>query len=145
MSTLPTSAVEFSPYPLQIKEHHVDSLGHLNNATYLALYEEARWEGITKGGFGMQEMQKLKQGPVILEANIKFLKELRLREYITITTQMISYQGKIGKLKQQMLKADGSVASEAIFTVALFDMHERKLIEPTPQWKKAVGFGSEAE
>ncbi len=139
-----TIAAEFTPYALQIKEHHVDSLGHMNNATYLALYEEARWEGITNNGFGMLEMQKTKQGPVILEANIKFLKELRLRERITITTQLLSYEGKISKLKQQMLKADGQVASEALFTVALFDMKERRLIEPTPQWKKAVGLDSEA-
>ena len=126
-------------YPVTIKESHVDSLGHMNNATYLALYEEARWEMITQNGFGFKEIQKAKQGPVILEVTVKFAKEVTLRETITITTEIVHYTGKVGQLKQQMLKADGSLASEAVFTFGLFDMRERKLIEATPEWKKAIG------
>ena len=41
-----------SEYKILIREHHVDSYGHVNNATYLSLYEEARWEVITPEGFG---------------------------------------------------------------------------------------------
>lgn len=130
---------EVAKYPILIKEFHVDSLGHMNNATYLALYEEARWELVTSNGYGFQKTQSSQQGPVILEVNVKFLKEIRLREQITITTELVHYQGKVGQLKQQMLKDDGSVASEALFTFGLFDMKERKLIEATPAWKKAVG------
>ena len=40
-------------YPLTILEKHLDSFGHVNNATYLHLYEEARWDFITKRGFGL--------------------------------------------------------------------------------------------
>ncbi|AFY02707.1 acyl-CoA thioesterase [Bdellovibrio bacteriovorus] len=126
-------------YKVTIKEHHVDSLGHMNNATYLALYEEARWEAITSRGYGFKDIQKLKQGPVILEVNLKFQREVLLRENITITLEMLGYKGKIGQMKQQMIKDDGSVASEAVFTFGLFDMKERKLIEPTPEWKRAIG------
>lgn len=128
-----------TPYRLVIKEHHVDSLGHMNNATYLALYEEARWEVITSRGYGFQEVQKRRQGPVILEINIKFLREILLREEITITVEMLDYKGKIGRMRQQMLKEDGTVASEALITYGLFDMKERRLIEPTAEWKQAVG------
>ena len=130
---------QLTPYKLTIKEHHVDSLGHMNNATYLALFEEARWEQITARGFGFHEVQKLQQGPVILEVNLKFLKETHLREQITITTELLGYKGKIGQLKQQMVREDGSVAAEAIFTFGLFDLKTRKLIDPTPEWKNAVG------
>ncbi|MBO9666537.1 MAG: acyl-CoA thioesterase [Bdellovibrio sp.] len=130
---------EVSVYPVTIREHHVDSYGHVNNATYLALYEEARWELITPRGYGFADIHRLKQGPVILEVNIKFLKEIRLRENITITTEMMDYNGKIAHMMQKMVKADGTVASEAIFTFGLFDMKERKLVLPTPEWKKAIG------
>lgn len=128
-----------SNYKVTIKEHHVDSLGHMNNATYLALYEEARWEAITERGYGFKDIQKMKQGPVILEVNLKFQREVLLRETITITLEMLGYKGKIAQMKQQMIKDDGSVASEAVFTFGLFDMKERKLIEPTPEWKRAIG------
>ena len=60
---------------------------------------------------------------------IEELTSRRLREY----------ERKIGKLRQQMLKADGALACEAIFTIGLFDLERRRLIEPTPAWAYAVG------
>ena len=62
-------------YRLLIVEHHVDSLGHVNNATYLALLEEARWDVITKNGYGFKEVQKERKGPVILDVMLKFQRE----------------------------------------------------------------------
>lgn len=128
-----------TPYKVLIRETHIDSLGHMNNATYLALFEEARWEQITERGFGFKDIQKLHQGPVILDVHLQFLQEVKLRESITITTELIGYKGKVGQLKQKMIKENGAVASEAVFTFGLFDLNTRKLIDPTPEWKKAVG------
>ena len=126
-------------YDIVIRESHVDSIGHMNNATYLALFEEARWEWLTHEGYGFREIQKSMQGPVILDIHIKFLNEIRLREKILIVSEMMDYDGKIAHLKQQMLKNDGRVAAEAVFTFGLFDMKLRKIIEPTEAWKKALG------
>ena len=39
---------EVFEYELVIKECHLDSFGHVNNAIYVQLYEEARWDFITK-------------------------------------------------------------------------------------------------
>ncbi|QDK44304.1 acyl-CoA thioesterase [Bdellovibrio sp. ZAP7] len=130
---------EFGNYKLLIRETHIDSYGHVNNATYLSLYEEARWEAITPRGFGFNDIHRLQQGPVILEVNIKFLKEIKLRENITIVSSIMDYEGKIGHMKQQMIKDDGTVASEAVFTFGLFDLKARKMILPTPEWRKACG------
>lgn len=126
-------------YELLIREYHVDSLGHMNNATYLAVLEEARWEMITQKGFGFKEIQERKVGPVILEVNLKFLKEIRLREKIRISTEIMNYTGKVGQMKQLILKESGEVAAEAVFTFGLFDMRQRKLIEPSLEWKQAIG------
>ncbi|XGC80186.1 acyl-CoA thioesterase [Bdellovibrio bacteriovorus] len=130
---------DVSHYNITIKEYHVDSYGHVNNATYLQIYEEARWELITSKGYGFHEVHQLQQGPVILEVNVKFFKEIPLRSKIDVTTEVMNYKGKVGQLLQKMIKEDGTVASEAIFTFGLFDMKARKLIEPTEKWKKALG------
>lgn len=127
-------------YKFMIRESHLDTYGHVNNARYLDIYEEARWQLITERGYGFKKVHESGQGPVILEVNLKFMKELRLREEITVTTELVDYPGKIGRLKQQMIKSDGSVASEAVFVFGLFDMKARKMIEPTPEWKFAVGY-----
>lgn len=127
-------------YEVLIRERYMDMFGHMNNAAYLMLYEEARWEVITSRGFGSAEIQKLKQGPVVLDVSVKFLREIYLRETITITTEITSYEGKIGKMLQKMVKADGTIASEAVFTFGFFDLVARKLIEPTAAWKQAIGW-----
>lgn len=126
-----------------ISEAHLDSFGHLNNARYLELFEQARWDLITERGFGIEEIKRTRTGPTILEITLRFMRELAPRDAIVIRTEMLSYERKIGKLRQQMVKADGSVACEAVFTIGLFDVERRKLVEPTPAWLKAIGMADE--
>lgn len=125
-------------YPITIKESYLDTFGHVNNATYLTLMEEARWDLITKNGFGLAYIQETGLGPTILEINIRFLRELRLRDEVVIETKMLSYDKKIGRLSQRMMRGD-EVCCEAEFVIALFSLKERKLILPTPEWLRAVG------
>ena len=128
-------------YRLQIKEQHLDTFGHVNNAVYLTLYEEARWEIIQSRGFGLEKILSEKIGPVILEVNVKFKRELKLREWITIESSASpGPDERIMLMSQKMIKEDGKIASEAVFSIGMFDLKERKLIRPTPEWLKAVGF-----
>lgn len=126
-------------YPLLILERHLDTFGHVNNAAYLEIFEEARWHLIEGRGYGLRKVQETQQGPVILEVNVKFTKEMRLREQLTVKTQTISYEGKVGKLRQWIEGADGQSRAEAVFTMAFFDLKARKIIPPTPEWRKAIG------
>jgi acyl-CoA thioester hydrolase len=125
-------------YELDIREHHLDSFGHVNNATYLSLFEEARWDVITRNGYGFQEVHRTGQGPVILEAHLWFRQELRLRQRIRITTQIASHERRTGKMTQRMLD-QGTLCCEAQFVFGLFDLKQRKLVEPTNAWRRALG------
>ena len=128
----------YEPFELLIRESDLDTFGHVNNATYLRMFEDARWEHVTRMGYGLKKIRETGQGPVILEVNVKYFKEVRLREKVTITTELLDYPGKTGRLRQRMLKPDGTVAAEAIFVFGLFDLKERKLVDPTPDWEKAI-------
>ena len=124
---------------LSISEAHLDSFGHLNNARYHELFEQARWDLITSRGFGIDTIRRTQLGPTILEVTVKFMRELAPREAIVIRSELLSYERKVGKLRQQMVKADGQVACEAVYTFGLFDLAHRRLVEPTPEWAHAVG------
>lgn len=126
-------------YPLIVREHHLDTFGHVNNAVYLEILEEARWEIITSNGFGLKDIARTGMGPVILEIQIRFFKELKLRQNIVIKTQSTPLQSKVGILKQWIENEDGEKCCEADFKVGLFDLKQRKLIAPTSEWKKALG------
>jgi YbgC/YbaW family acyl-CoA thioester hydrolase len=125
-------------YRTQIRERHLDSFGHVNNAQYLVLFEEARWEMITSRGYGLKEVHDHKIGTVILACSVKFKRELSVREWITIETELVSLEKKIGTLQHRILKEDGKVAAEAEFKMACFDLEKRKLITPTDRWLSAV-------
>ncbi len=125
-------------YPLIILETYLDVFGHVNNAAYLTLFEEARWDMITQNGYGLEKILETGFGPVILEINLKFLKELRLREEIVIETTINSYSKKIGKMVQKMIRA-GEICCTAELTFGLFSLKERKLVMPTEDWLKSFG------
>ena len=69
-------------YEVLILEKHLDTFGHVNNATYLELFEEARWDLITRGGYGYDVVHQTKIGPSILAAKLEFRREVRLRQKI---------------------------------------------------------------
>ena len=136
MSLIPGAAHE---YPFQILEHHLDGFGHVNNATYLEIFEEARWDLITRGGFGLAEVRERLIGPVVLAVDMRFHREAVNREKVVIKTRCVEYRGKVGRLEQVMERADGLPSCTAVFTFGLFDLRTRRLLRPTPEWLKAVG------
>lgn len=126
-------------YPLVVREAHLDLLGHVNNATYLELFEEARWQIVTERGFGLAEVQSRGLGPVILEVYIRFVRELRLRDSVVIRTQLQSVDRKIFTLKQWIVNGQGILSCEADFKGALFDTKARAIVDPTTEWLNAIG------
>lgn len=133
----PNTIFEFE---VLIQEHHLDSFGHVNNSTYVQLYEQARWDFITKLGFGLDYIQAHQKGPVILDLKVRFKREVLNRETVMIKSQTIERPSpKILVLEQIMLKPDGKIAAEAVFTIGFWNMKERKLIEASPEWLKACG------
>ncbi len=126
-------------HPYLIKECHLDTFGHVNNATYLQIFEEIRWEIISSLGFGYKTILKNGQGPTILNINIRFHLELRNREQVTIRSSVSKYESKIGIMKQEIFNTDDKLACSAELTFGLFDVRQRALISPTPEWLAAVG------
>jgi thioesterase III len=126
-------------YPVKILETHLDSFGHVNNAVYLQLFEEARWEIIANHGYSLDKIHETQIGPTILEIGIKFRREIRNRETIKIRTWTIKQTPKIITLRQVMINERGDEACVAEFAIGLFDMKLRKLVVSTPDWLKALG------
>ena len=129
---------EIYKYSFTIKETDLDLYGHVNNATYMTLFEDARWDFINRNGYGYAKIKETGLGPVVLEVSMRYLKELRLRDNIIIETSMISYDKKIGKMSQKMVRGE-EICCTAEFAFGLFDLKERKLVFPTPEWLKGVG------
>lgn len=135
-------------YSYQVSEQDLDSFGHMNNAHYLRLMEQARWDFITKNGYGHKRMNETQKGPVLLEVHLRFRRELKLSEHITIFSQAQEVKGKIMHLKQWIVKkvsGEQVIAAEAMFTVGFFHFTTRKLLVPDAEWLLACGYTDSVE
>lgn len=126
-------------HPIKILEAYLDAYGHVNNAAYISIFEAARWEIITSAGCGLDFIKETGIGPVILEIQTKFIKELRLRQEVVIESKIEFWRGKIGVMSQVIVDKDRNVYCEAKFTMGLFDLSARKLVRADERWAKALG------
>lgn len=127
-------------FPFTVSGVDLDVFGHVNNAIYLEYFEKARWDFIEKGGYGLDLIQKEKKGPVILELNLKFKKEIINRDKIMILSKYKEMKNSLVMvLYQEMRKDDGSLAASLELSVGLMDLVLRKLIKPTNHWFEAIG------
>jgi len=141
-----TIGKDLPEYRFQVLERHLDTFGHMNNAVYLQVYEESRWELITAQGLGLAEIMRSQVGPVILSAKIDFRRELRLREWIHIRSKCIGLKNeKILQFYQEMIRPDSGegkgekVVSSLELEFGIMDLKERKLITPSATWLRALG------
>lgn len=127
-------------YEFIVTEDLLDDYGHVNNAKYLTLYENARWAILGYSNLGTDMVRKLQTGPVILEVTVRFRHELKPGTKVIIETKSRRNGSKIFYFDQVMHDQKGTVFSKATFTAALFDLKKRKMITPNEKWLKAFGF-----
>jgi acyl-CoA thioester hydrolase len=53
---------------------------------------------------------------------------------------MLSFEKKIGVMRQDIIDERGELCTHAKMTFGVFDMTTRKLIAPTAEWLSAIGF-----
>ena len=132
-------STEYEHYHCKVLEKYLDIFGHVNNSKYLELYEDARWDFMTRHGYGMQKIMDEQIGPVILDLHLTFRRELKNRDEFHIET---IYQGQKNKLvsifHQKMVSPEGKTLSTLELTVGLMDLKKRKLIPPSVDWQKVL-------
>lgn len=119
-----------------VSETWLDSFGHVNNARYLEIFEQARWNWLAAYGLDIGHIRRTSIGPVILEVHLTFCKELLPRQRIRIDSWSEPGQRKTFAIYQALrLLPDESLASELSIVAGMMDMQARKLIAPPPEWE----------
>jgi acyl-CoA thioester hydrolase len=130
-------------YDTIVRETQLDAFGHMNHARYLEVFEDARWDLINRAGYGLEKIEEVGLGPVILEVRVRYRRELRAGQRIRVETRCVGYAGKIGHLEQRMLEEGGAEACIAEILIGLWDVKARRLIAPTREWLRAIGIEGE--
>jgi acyl-CoA thioester hydrolase len=115
--------------PVVVRGYELDTQGHLNQAVYLQYAEHARWELLRAAGVGQDKLLATGIGPVVLETTIKYRRELRGGDEVTITCEFDWQQGKTFRIRQEIRKLDGTVAAEISVLSGVLALTARKLVD----------------
>jgi acyl-CoA thioester hydrolase len=113
-----------------VRGYELDTQGHLNQAVYLNYAEHARWEILRAAGVAQDKLLASGVGPVALETTIRYLRELRGGDEVTVTCAFEWGTGKTFRMVQR-LERDGELAAEVLSVGGLLDLTARRLV-PEP-------------
>ncbi|MEV7990439.1 acyl-CoA thioesterase [Streptomyces sp. NPDC086077] len=120
-----------------VRGYETDVQGHLNQAVYLNYAEHARWSLLRAAGITQAGLVATGVGPVALETNIRYLRELLAGDEVDVTCVFEWGEGKTFRMRQTIRKAEGTVAAELVGVGGLLDLKERRLLaEPQAYFKK---------
>ena len=105
----------------KIRTFHTDSFGHVNNARYLELLEEARWQFAEHHGL-IDLLNEENLGFIIMQMNLRFRLPVVEGDTIQIYTRLVTLGTAIGELEQRIMKKGvGKLAATSMFQFVLID------------------------
>ena len=108
-----------------IRTFHTDSFGHVNNAKYLELLEEARWRYAEDNGL-MTLLEQANLGFIIIDMRLRFRDEVVEGDRITVSTQLLTLGSGSGEVEQLVRKEGQSkIALKSLFHFILVDRETR--------------------
>jgi acyl-CoA thioester hydrolase len=75
-----------------VRGYELDSFGHVNHAVYLNYFEHARWSMLAEEGITLEQISKEKLWPVIISAELKYLKPAFMGDRLEIRSRAIDAQ-----------------------------------------------------
>ena len=104
----------------RVRNHQIDSYGHVNNASYLLYLEDARSDFFEFLGYGLGKLKDMNIYVFITEIKIKYLKPAYLDDVITVTGSFTDI-GRVRATWVQKIFKEDSLLVEAFVTGAFLN------------------------
>jgi acyl-CoA thioester hydrolase len=124
------AAVSDQPFEVRIavRGYELDPQGHVNRAVYVQYAEHARWEYLREAGIDHSDLLAAGIGPVTLEETVRYRRELRLGDEVTISSTFGAGDGKTFRMEQEFRLPDASLVAEVTAVGGLLDLGKRRLV-----------------
>ena len=111
-----------------IRTFHTDAFGHINNARYLELLEEARWQFAEKIGL-IPLLRSSQLGFIIMDLKIRFRLPVTEGDRIWVSTQLVSLGSASGEVLQKVtVGQDSKMATRCMSHFILIDRCDNKSV-----------------
>lgn len=124
-------------YEGQVLWSQIDANRHLRHSAYADFCAQARSNMLNKLGLSLDEFAKSKIGPILFREELIYQREIRLDEYIKVSTELYKFNTKNGRFsfRHHILKSTGEVAAIVNVDGAWLDLTLRKLTTIPESWK----------
>jgi len=128
-----TGSVAAFPAPfvssvMRIEPQWIDYNGHLNVAYYNVLFDRAVDEVYELIGLGPAYLERHRHSTMVVEAHVRYLRELKLDDPVRVTVQLIDYDAKRIHLFEELKHATQNWLSATSETMTLgVDMTAKKV------------------
>lgn len=118
--------------PIEIEKEWIDYNGHLNMAYYNVVFDRGGDEFLAELGFGPKYAAERKLTIYTAEVHICYVQEIHLNDVVTVTSQLIDFDGKRLHTYNEIVHKDGWVAATAEVLSLHVDMAGPK-VSPFPE------------
>ncbi len=116
---------------IKIRGYHCDAYGHVNNARYLELLEEARWQYL-EDGLGLNYWSDRGLGFVVAELRLVYKRPLSPQTVVEIVSETTQLDGRKGVIHQVIHDTTrDKVAAVADIIFAVIDLKTGRAVEMT--------------
>lgn len=113
---------------LVVRGYELDGRGVLAGAGYHQYGEHARAECLRTAGVSVPTMETAGITLVTLETTVRFRRDLRDGDEVTVSCAFAWRPGKTFRIDQEIRRRDRTVAAELTSLAGLLDIAERKLV-----------------
>ena len=124
----PVFAAPFVSSVMRIEPQWIDYNGHLNVAYYNVLFDRAVDEVYDLIGLGPSYLERTKHSTMVVEAHVRYLRELKLEDPVHVTIQLLDFDAKRIYLFEELRHATENWVSAASENMTLsVDMTTKKV------------------
>jgi acyl-CoA thioester hydrolase len=124
----PPFAAPFVSSVMNLAPQWIDYNGHLNVAYYNVLFDRAVDEVYELIGLGPAYLESTKHSTMVVEAHVRYLRELKLDDPVRVTVQLLDYDAKRIHLFEELRHATGNWLSATSENMTLsVDMTAKKV------------------
>jgi acyl-CoA thioester hydrolase len=116
---------------MQVRVYEVDPQRHLGGACYVQYAEHSRFACMQAAGVSVHQLLEDGIGPVNLQTNIRYHRELLLGDEVDVSCSWIWGDGKTYQVQHELRRADGELAAAVGYVSGLLDLRKRRLV-PDP-------------
>ncbi|HEX5210950.1 MAG TPA: thioesterase family protein [Pseudolabrys sp.] len=124
----PVFAAPFVSSPMRLEPQWIDYNGHLNVAYYNVLFDRAVDEVYELLGLGPSYLERTKHSTMVVEAHVRYLRELKLDDPVRVVVQLLDYDAKRIHLFEELRHATENWVSATSENMTLsVDMTSKKV------------------